>query len=73
MKVSKIKLGKTVENWNSLQTPNCRKRNCKLGKNVENWFYALKELFYLKKLRIVTSFNNYNLTLGVFSLKKLRN
>ena len=49
MKVLKIKLGKSVENWNELLTPNCRKQNCKLGKNVENWFYAVKELFLLEK------------------------
>jgi hypothetical protein len=36
MKMSKIKLEKTVENRKSLLTPNCRKRKSKLGKNAKN-------------------------------------
>ena len=49
MKVSKIDLVKTVENWKQLFTPNSRKQKFKLGKNVENWFYSLKDLLLLKK------------------------
>ncbi len=49
MKVSKIDLGKNVENRIELITPNCRKQKSKLGKNVENRFFdcfkGLKKLF----------------------------
>jgi hypothetical protein len=52
MKVSKIDLGKNVENRIELFTPNCRKQKSKLGKNVENRFYycfkGLKKLLSLE-------------------------
>jgi len=38
MKVSKIDLGKNVENWIKPLTPYCRKQKSKLGKIVENRF-----------------------------------
>jgi hypothetical protein len=41
MKVSKIDLGKNVENRIELFTPNCRKQKSKLGKNVENRFLTV--------------------------------
>jgi hypothetical protein len=44
MKVSKIELGKTVENGKWFLTPKCRKQKSKLGKNVVNEFSPLKAL-----------------------------
>jgi hypothetical protein len=44
MKVSKIELGKTVENWKWFLTPKCRKQKSKLGKNGEIEFSPLKGL-----------------------------
>ncbi len=43
MKVSKIDLGKNVENRIELLTPNCRKQKSKLGKNVENHFLTVSK------------------------------
>jgi hypothetical protein len=44
MKVSKIELGKTVENRKWFLTPKCRKQKYKLGKHVKNEFSPLKAL-----------------------------
>jgi hypothetical protein len=43
MKVSKIDLGKNVENRIELLTPNSRKQKSKLGKNVENRFLTVSK------------------------------
>jgi hypothetical protein len=47
MKVSKIELGKTVENRKLLLTPKYRKQISRLVKNVENLFDSIIEVIKL--------------------------